>query len=268
MMRRVLSTVFLTALVLTPRVRADDLKDEINGDADPTLLDSRFTRYGFAKEKSIVAEEQGFRFKLPAREEGVEQTGVYSRVVLAGDFEVSAGFDLIAVAPPEKGYGMTCGIGIDCQIPRLGKVQFMRGYQMGKVNAFIIAQYKLTENGMAWDNKTFPAVADKGTLRLRREKDELIFLAGDGERREPDEIYRITFPKATIEKVRFFADSGGSPTELDARINHIRVAAEQITARTPDRDLPTNYFWWIATPALFALAGGGYLVYRRRRSES
>ena len=36
------------------------------------------------------------------------QTGVYSKVLLAGDFEVSATYELIAVPPPEKGYGVTC----------------------------------------------------------------------------------------------------------------------------------------------------------------
>ncbi len=65
--------------------------------------------------------------------------------------------------------------------------------------------------------------------------------------------------------MRFFADTGGSPTALDARAREVRILAEEITGAVPQREETGGGAWWVVG----AVAGVGLLYggwwYRRRR---
>jgi hypothetical protein len=51
--------------------------------------------------------------------------------------------------------------------------------------------------------------------------------------------------------VRFFADAGGSPTNVDVRLKGIKVRAEEITAGIPQlQPVAWNPLWlWAIVPA-------------------
>src|SRR5438105_1882802 len=75
---------------------AADLKDELDCGANPKLYDTHFPRYGYLPLKSIQREKQNMRFSLrPTGSKAVEQTGVYAYFAVAGDFEVSATYEVI-----------------------------------------------------------------------------------------------------------------------------------------------------------------------------
>jgi hypothetical protein len=258
----------LAALILMlgslAAARAADMEYELNCATDSKLLDTHFARYGHAPNRAIVREPQGFLFQLPALAKGVEQTGVYSHFAVAGDFEVSAAFELIAVSLPQKGYGVTCGIAVDTDGPG-GTVSLARGYQMGNVNGYIVSQGKPSEAGMQYESTDFPSRAQKGVLAIRREKRELVCLTADRLGGELFELCRIPFTDATIRKVRVFADSGGSPTGLNARFADIKVQAEEITGGIPNRDRGGGWLGWLALAGVFIAGLIGFVVYRRRR---
>src|SRR5580700_3023856 len=118
----------LAVLALLPALGAAE-PQELDTTVSPKAYDTHFARYGYSPGKAIVREPRGFRFQLPAREKGVGQTGVYSYFALAGDFEVSATFELIDAMPPLSGYGVTCGIAVDTEGPD-GGVVLSRGFQL------------------------------------------------------------------------------------------------------------------------------------------
>jgi hypothetical protein len=245
--------------------RADDMAYELNCATNDKFLDTHFTRYGHAPTRSIVREPLGLRIELPGMPTGVEQTGVYSMFAVAGDFEVSATFELISVAPPQKGYGVTCGIAVDTEGPG-GTVSLARGYQVGNVNGYIVSQGKPSDAGMQYESTDYGSRSQKGALVIRREKKELVCLVADQPSAEPFEVCRIPFTDATIRKVRIFADSGGSPTSMDARISAIKIQAEEITGGIPKRDRGGGRLGWLGVAALLVVGAVGCVVYRRRQA--
>src|SRR5205807_2493745 len=208
-------------------VRAEDLKAELDCEANVKLLDTHFAAFGHSPKQTITREAKGLRIRLPAVTKGVPQTGLYSYFSLVGDFEISMTYDLLAVPPPQKGYGVTCGLGLDAA--ESGEtVNFMRGYQMGKFSGYVVSWGKKDETGKVnyeGNNKQFPSAAKSGRLMLRREGPDIICLASDNTWDAPRELYRLPLTDSTVRPLRVFADSGGSPTPMDVRIGQLKVKA-------------------------------------------
>jgi hypothetical protein len=110
----------------------------------------------------------------------------------------------------------------------------------------------------------FPTKAMKGRLELRRVQGDTVCLAQDGDKGDLVELCRTPFSDATIRQVRIFADLGGADATLDARISHLRVVADEITASVPERERRNSGSSW----PYFAIAGLGCIVagiiFRRR----
>jgi hypothetical protein len=257
----------VTFALCAASVGAADMAAELDCIVKPQLLDRYFARYGHVPTKTIVREQRIVRFRLPAVAKGVGQTGLYSYFALAGDFEVSAAFEVVAVPTPQKGYGASCGIGLDTDGPD-GSVGLQWQNQKGRVPAFgVVRGIPLKERALLdWNEVHYhPTKAKTGKLVLRREKADLICLVSENLRDQPREIFRVPFTQATVRKLRLYADSGGSPTSVDARLGNIVIKAEEITGGIPLRERPSNWWWWLIFLTLVALAVAGLVIRRRQQ---
>jgi hypothetical protein len=220
---------------------AGDMKMELKADgSNPRIWQTRFGAYGY-QNKSIIPEPDGIRFYLPARVEGITQTGVYSFFAMAGDCEATLTYQFIKVQPPKTGYG--CGMGLAFDLPDgRGRGDIQRVNRVGDKSGYLLHTegigLKETED------RFIPTTATWGRLGLRRTKNELIFLAAD-EGAELEEIERRPFTEETIRAVRLFADPGGSPTSVDVRFKSVEMRAEEITGGVAERDVATSAWWWL-----------------------
>jgi hypothetical protein len=225
------------------------------------VLLTRFATYGYGAERTIFLDADTLRIKLPGKVEGIGQTGVYSVFALAGDCELAMTYDLLSLPPPVAGYGAGVGIAFDvnrgggrADIQRVLRPSGECGYAL---HTDIGAKKKERDLFV-------PAEGKWGRLCMRRIGSEVIFLTGE-ESLEVKEIARLPFTDKTIRAVRLFADPGGSPTALDARLGQIEMRAEEITGGVARRDVREWPWWWRLT-GLPVIAGLVYWVYRRRRA--
>ncbi len=227
-------------------------------------LDTRFARYGPETDQAITREDMGFRFKLPDTPDGLGQTGVSSKFQLTGDFEVSVTYELIAMTPPTKGYGVTCGISVDSDGPA-GDVYLTRGYREKKRNGYVVTTAKpKSGGGTDYKNEDIPSTSQKGKLVLRRTGSTLICLVSDDpEDENPRPIRKIPFTKEPIKQIRIYADNGGSEGVLDARIADIKIKTED----TIDTKAVTSGMHYNDIKNEPSTAKKGKLVLRREKNE-
>jgi len=230
----------------------------------PLLLRTKFGNYGWHPTQAVRPEAGSLRLWLPARE-GVGQTGIYSLFALAGDCEVIVTFELLKLQSPRTGYGSGIGLSFDVgEGGEEGRGTMQRVEKPGEGNGHVV-QTNLPgakeEYRFQWNSSR------SGRIGLRRVKKELIFLASDTPTGELQEIERLPFTDQTIRKVRLFADPGGSPTALDARIRRIEVRAEEMTGGTPEiqPETPTRWWLWVALGAV--CAGGVFWFWQARRRQ-
>jgi hypothetical protein len=257
----------LLLLPVCAALSAGEMKMELDTAANIRLFDTHFARYGLQPAKTITRDAKGVvRIRLPGDTKDVPQTGLYSYVVLAGDFEVSAAFDWTSVEAPRGGYGVSCGIAVDAGGGK-EQLSLARGYLEDKGPGYLVTFGKPADaetNEMQWDTKHFPTKATLGRLVIRREKDELVCLAADGPKGEPRELHRQPFTTATVRQVRLFADAGGSPTAMDVRLSRLRVRAEEITGGFPTAEKPRQIPWWLIVALGFAGVAVALFLVRRR----
>ena len=229
------------AILLVPTLtRGDEPKAILDCSADERLLDTRFVRFGACPKGAIVREGSGVRFRLPASKD-VGQSGLYSYVALAGDFDVTARFEWGGVPVPKLGYGARCGIAIDTSGP-VGSLSLTRATVPGKGAAYVVTRPGVDRG--TYVDQCFPTKAMKGRLGLRRVQSDIVCLAQDGDKGDLVELCRVPFSDATVRQVRIFADLGGADATLDARISHFRVVADEIAASVLERERRNNRSLW------------------------
>jgi hypothetical protein len=241
---------------------AGEMKAELECPPDVKLFDAYFARYG-APVKAITTDLRSVRVQLSSSFPKPEQLGLYSNFKVAGDFEISAKYEWTPVNVPKGGYGVSCGIKVETNDENKG-VALARGNLPGKGSVYIVTEAQKESGEMKYTNKHFPTEAKKGRLVLLREKKEVVCLAGDGVG-ELQELCRLPFTEASLQRVLIVADPGAAPTDMDARISEFKIRAEEITHKIPKRDAPRGWGPWFAGGAFFGIAVGGYFAFRRYR---
>jgi hypothetical protein len=243
---------------------AAEMGDAIDTVANGKLLDvPYFTRYGYQPARTIVHDNQGIRFYLPASQQSIEQTGMYSSFSVAGDFEISATYDVTNISPPVGGYGASVGIVADTDGPD-GMIALARGIQAGKGPGYVVTRGTTDGGEKKYEGSHYPATAKTGRLVLRREKKDVVCLVADTPQGELNELCRLPFAQDSI-KVRLVADNGGSHTTLDARLNDIRIRAVEIAGGLPKYEPPRPWgWWWWAGLGVAGFAATGLVTLRFR----
>jgi hypothetical protein len=233
--------------------------------ANIRLLDTHFARYGYMPAKTITRENKGIlRFRLPSATKDVGQTGLYSYVVLTGDFEVSAAYEWVSVSLPQGGYGVSCGIAVETGSPGT-MVSLARGHLADKKGAgYLVTRGEPQGTDTHYETTHHSTKATLGRLVLRRVKNELICLTANTLKEEPKELCRMAFPEGKVHQVRFFADTGGSPTYLDTRLGEFRIKAEEVAGGFPKSEQPRPLPWWLISGGVCLVLAVGLWLLRRR----
>jgi hypothetical protein len=238
------------------------MKDTVSVDADnPTVLRTVFGTYGYLPRQSILMAAGGVRFRLPAGVNKVPQTGIYSLFTLARDCEVTCKFELMNLPGPKTGYGCGLGLGLDLGEDD-GRGTIQRMLRPKDTHVFILQTNIYGAHDKHEEvEKTAPAKGKRGWIGLRRVKKELIFLAADDWTGPPTEIERLPFGDRAIQAVRFYADSGGSPTAVDVRFLEIIIRADEITGAVPKSEQASSR-WWLWLLLGVSVSGLGWLRWR------
>lgn len=225
-------------------LRAGEMKATLDSAANVKLLKTRFDRYP-SPAPALQFEPQGLRFQFDTYIKKPLQTGISSTFAVAGDFEISALYEWTPVIVPKEGYGVSCALAVDADA---WTVALARGNFPGSGSAYVITRGLLQDGKKTYKNETpIPTQAKRGKLVLRREKKEIICLTADGDE-ELVERGRLALTAETVRKVHFYADPGNAPTNLDARLQQIRVRAEEITNNIPLHE-SSGGGWWMALAA-------------------
>lgn len=247
---------------------AGEMKMEMKIDAtNPRAVKDRFYYYGYNPPKSIILETEGLRFLLPGGKEGKEQpgqTGVYSYFRMAGDCEVILTYQFLPnMQLPQKGYGSGVGLALDVGAGGKWRADMQRVNRVGGQSGYAMHSDDVAKK--KGEDRYTPATPEWGRLGLRRLKKEMYFLAGE-ENEELKEIDHLPFTEETIQVVRLFADPGGSPTWVDARVLRVEIRAEEITGGVAQRDDPISPLWWLLLliPVAGICTGFGLMFWRFR----
>lgn len=252
----------VATLALAGPARAGDMKELLQIDpANVKMLRSKFGVYGPRPARCLVFERSGVRVSLPAGMTGVSQTGIYSMFSLAGDCEVTCSYELLNLPTPQTGYG--CGMGLAFDAGEDEGRGLIQRLQKPKESGFVLQTSPARTGSQLQEEYRFvPSSSKRGRIGLRRIDRELIFLAANTPTGTLEEVGRLPFMSSTIGAVRFFADTGESPTAVSVRFRDIMIWADEIAGGVPLLEQEGWSRWWFA--ALLAPVAALVWHWRRR----
>jgi len=190
---------------------------------------------GPTKDATIDATDKGMRIGLPAERKQNLPVGVETKLVLAGDFEVTADFEVLSADRPMGGYGVGVSLNLARAADRkvFGKVaRFWRAHE-GSV--FISEFWNHEPPPMPRALSSIPTDARIGRLRLVRTGDMLRYLAAEGLGNDFQEVYHERFSADDLTHLRFVVSDSGEPgNAVDARLLQLTIVGSKMTvAETP-----------------------------------
>lgn len=209
----------------------------------PAMLDDRFTQ-DFREQFSPQAfeliggkpplrfwkvEPEGLRLTLEKGSD-LNYCAVIPRIVVKGDFEITAGFTILDLPKPTKGFGAGVLISVEDEQGERASVQRLHRQREGP--SFSAYRGRMKEDGTYDHSPTIQPVGmdggKSGWLRLRRQGSEVLYDVGDPEGQHFTQIREQDFPAGDVAKLRLAVQTGGSPTRVDVVWTHLDVRAEEL----------------------------------------
>ncbi len=259
----------LSAAVLSLALGAEPLKDEIHQDfSRGRLTEQLFKRVGPSPNKYMRREATGLRISLPGQSPPKWPVGIASRLVVHGDFEITASYRALRAEKPTAGYGVGVSLWLMMATPvndAATLARFLRPKEGDVYSTDHAAD--VAEGQRKHKEKYFPTDVKKGKLRLSRTGSTLIYLVAEGDSNDFHELRREeAFGNQPLKTVRVAADTGGATSAVEIVLQDLRIRAEELSAGLTATRRASRSLWLLWGGALVVgglLAVGGILYWRR-----
>ena len=201
--------------------------------------------------------EGGLRFTIPDRSE-INYYAVSPRIVVKGDFEITAGFTILHLPQPNEGFGAGLRIAIEDPQGERAALQRLHREREGHVCASYRARRKeddTYDHSVRMSPVSEPG-AMSGRLRLRREGSKIKYQVAEADSEQFLQIHEEEFPADDVADIRLAVQTGGASTAVDVVWTHLDVCAEELVRTYLPPERPK--IWRVLTAgclALLVLAG-------------
>jgi serine/threonine protein kinase len=241
-----------------------------------------FSLVGPEGEATIQSDDRGLRISLPAGREHTEPLALETESRLSGDFDLTVGYEILAVGRPIPQYGAGVVIRVWFDGPSPLSVILSRSR---KPRGDTFSAHRIVTDAAGKeqyvDNKDVKTSSPSGKLRLVRTGSRLDYLVLEGERFRP--IQSLEIGSADVRSVRVSCNTMYKPSALDVRLTELEVRADRIEGSRPapadpepvpatgEKAIPRR--WLVAVQIVglistLAILVPAAILYLRRRRES
>lgn len=217
------SSIAIVAAVMCGQPPMDFQHDFRGGHPLPAVL----KRIGPNAEDVVKYEVEGLRIKVPAHGKQTKGWGVTGTFALAGDFEITATYDILNAEPPLTGHGVGVAISVAPSAERMKFAKVGRFLRLNEGSVFLTEAWSKVPPTY-YDVQRAPTLARSGQLRLERKGALLRCLASEAPGGDFQAIAERAFGAEAMGEVYFIANNNGSPSALDVRLLDLTIHATGI----------------------------------------
>lgn len=207
---------------------------------------------------------KGLHVRIPD-DSDVFYCGVRPKIVVKGDFEITAGFTIIDLPRPKEGFG--AGVQIYIEDPRHERAAIQRIHREREGHVFAAYRGVVKEDGSHQHHPRLQeAAATSGWLRLKRVGTRIRYQVADLNSDTFTQIHETEFTDEDVVLLRLIAQTGGSPTRVDAAWTYLDVHAEELDDGSEPPTKPRTLLVAAAVVLLILLVVAVCLVLRLRAS--
>jgi hypothetical protein len=222
-------------------------------------------------------EDGGWRITLPAERGSPDRVGLELEAPIKGDFEVTAGYELLRADQPSTGYGVGFELFVETATPTQEALGLYRVARVKQGNVYMVSRNGDEGGTRTHRQKYIPTTATSGRLRVTRAGRQATLWAAEGAAEDFVELCAYDLGPEDVDKLWLTAFTGHAPYAVDLRLVDLKVrsggdlavrAADSLPAAAPPK--PGQKGWLTAagvvglvvlSPLLLAV----WLSARRRR---
>lgn len=222
--------------------------------------------YGKEANRFVKRESGAIRITLPANREGRDVVGVSPVFSIAGDFEITFGYELLTADAGEDNQ-----VGVNMRVmagnPARQVADWGRYRGLGNQDGYVAkrtADFDTDER--VEEVELIPTKSKKGLLRLQRTGSTLRYLISEGRGGDFQEVHHVDFIPDEC-RVRL-ATVAGKGQSIDVRYLVFHVKADELPNAQPEWTRKSRaWLWWLI--GLIAVGGGvgGFFLWRSRSGE-
>ncbi len=188
-------------------------------------LAEQFQVIGADGQATITPEVEGLRIVLPASRTRVDPVGVLLRLNVAGDFEITTGYQILHADQPTDGHGIGFELYLTTETRRKSGLGLSWLSRINEGEVYVGTQMTTDDDGKkSHATKFADALSRSGQLRIVRSGEEAICFAAEG-----DAPFRKLFSHQigpeNLQTIKLTAFPGWKPNAVDVRIKDLRAAA-------------------------------------------
>ena len=200
--------------------------------------------FGPDAEAVTRAEDEGFRITLPAGRVSTYPVGLMTTTRVAGDFEITASYQLLHADRPTTGHGAGFEVYITTDTPTqeaIGFSRYMRvdeggAYFWNEGGAYFCSHNSFGDGVRQYNPVCVPASGTSGRLRLTRRGTDVTLEAAEGEKGKYFKLFQYHLGAEDLTMVRVGANSGGAPAAVDVRAVALTIRTGGAVPRAPSAD--------------------------------
>src|SRR5262245_47063612 len=225
---------------------------------------------------AMTVEKEGLRIRLPKERKMMGQVGIHTTFPVKGDFEITAGYEILHADPPSEGWGVGVTLYVYVDEPVKNAAGIYR-LERPKGVQTIHWDCAVTDADGRRDYHTDRVSSDAKIFRLRMTRKNRTLncfwaqgLTGDDFR----EIGTAEFLSDDLTTVALNTTTGGKPFNLDVRFLDLRIRSSIKSLSDPDpAQSPGDRLWqrrrlWLVLLLLGVALTAGALSWRLRRRLS
>ncbi len=175
---------------------------------------------------AIRRDDEGLRVTLPAPRKGRDVAGVTLPMRVAGDFEITTGYELLEANRPTAGHGVGFELSLTIDTPRRQSLGFSRLTRVKEGDVYWSARVTTDENDkQQYQHKSSSTNARSGRMRLVRSGEVVTYWAADGASGVFQRLFDQHLGTEDVTSIRLAASPGWAANPVDIRIKGLRVRA-------------------------------------------
>jgi len=255
--------VLLQGTVPSPQPPSTEVYQDFRGSRRPL---PPFELMGPAADLVSRPEEEGWRITLAADRPNTDVVGLALTTPIKGDFEITAGYEILQVDRPTSKFGAGFHIHIETQTPTKEAAEFLRLLGRNQRDLYTCSRRTILAGKNPWTHQHISTTSKSGELRLTRTGTELTFWASEEGAHNFQELCRRDLGSEDVNVAWVAAYTGRAPSGVDIRIMDLKVRSNILPlAATP----PEIRRVWFVLATLFVLLFlsplGVWLCVRQRR---
>lgn len=205
----------------------------------------------------------GLRVRLPAGQPKLPPVGVRTCFQVRGDFEITAGFQLVNVASPQTGHGAGVSLYLELEGPGRPAATVARYRRPKDGDVFVAHRARDADGEREHHSTAVPARGSAGALRLVRRGPTVEFLVSEDHRLFVA-VDRFDIGPGEVRLLRLAGENGGGKGAVDVRLTDLRVRGGSLPNEAPPPPAPSRApLYWVGA-ALLLLAAGAWWRTRNR----